>query len=132
VSQGTIEQTPALTASQASWRAVMAGDKAGWLALMTDDVVIEDPIGPAYTNPDGTGVVGKDGVSQWWERSVGLATITIACEETFPSSSPDEVAHIHPAAVDAPLDGGDDLHTVEHCSSVRLRIARNRASIPNP
>ena len=94
MSQGTIEQTPALTASQASWRAVMAGDKAGWLALMTDDVVIEDPIGPAYTNPDGTGVVGKDGVSQWWERSVGLATITIACEETFPSSSPDEIAHI--------------------------------------
>jgi steroid Delta-isomerase len=94
VSQGTIEQTPAMTASQASWRAVMAGDKAGWLALMTDDVVIEDPIGRAYTNPDGTGVVGKDGVSQWWERSVGLATITITCEETFPSSSPDEIAHI--------------------------------------
>ena len=58
------------------------------------DVVIEDPIGPAFTNPDGTGVVGKDGVSQWWEKSVGLATITISCEETFPSSSPDEIAHI--------------------------------------
>src|SRR3954462_5221587 len=83
-----------MTASQASWRAVMAGDKDAWLALMTDDVVIEDPIGRAYTNPDGTGVIGKDGVSQWWERSVGLATITITCEETFPSSSPDEIAHI--------------------------------------
>jgi steroid delta-isomerase len=94
VSQETVEKTPALAASEASWRAVQAKDKAGWLALMTDDVVIEDPIGPAYTNPDGTGVVGKDGVSQWWEKSVGLATITIDCEETFPSSSPNEVAHI--------------------------------------
>jgi steroid Delta-isomerase len=94
VSQGTIEQSPALTASQASWRAVQAKDKAGWLALMTDDVVIEDPIGPSYTNPDGTGVVGKDGVSQWWEKTVGMAAITITCEETFPSSSPNEVAHI--------------------------------------
>ena len=94
MSQETIEQTPALAASQASWRAVQAKDKAGWLALMTDDVVIEDPIGPSYTNPDGTGVVGKHGVSQWWERSVGLATITITCEETFPSSSPNEIAHI--------------------------------------
>jgi steroid delta-isomerase len=94
MSQETVEQTPALAASQASWRAVQAKDKQGWLALMTDDVVIEDPIGPAYTNPDGTGVVGKDGVSEWWEKSVGLATITIACEETFPSSSPNEVAHI--------------------------------------
>src|SRR4030081_3930406 len=94
MSQDTIEKSPALTASQASWRCVQAKDKQGWLALMTDDVVIEDPIGPAYTNPDGTGVVGKDGVSEWWEKSVGLATITIACEETFPSSSPNEVAQI--------------------------------------
>ena len=94
MTQETVEQSPALTASQASWAAVMRKDKAGWLALMTDDVVIEDPIGPAYTNPDGTGVVGKDGVSEWWEKSVGLATITITCEETFPSSSPNEVAHI--------------------------------------
>ena len=94
MSQGTIAQSPALAASQASWCCVQAKDKAGWLALMTDDVVIEDPIGPSYTNPDGTGVVGKDGVSDWWEKSVGLATITINCEETFPSSSPDEIAHI--------------------------------------
>jgi steroid delta-isomerase len=94
VSQETVEKTPALTASQNSWSRVEAKDKQGWLALMTDDVVIEDPIGRAFTNPDGTGVTGKDGVSQWWENSVGLATIKITCEETFPSSSPNEIAHI--------------------------------------
>jgi steroid Delta-isomerase len=94
MSAETIEQSPALTASQASWRAVQANDKEAWLALMTDDVVIEDPIGPSYTNPDGKGVVGKDGVSEWWKKTVGMATITITCEETFPSSSPDEIAHI--------------------------------------
>ena len=90
----TVEKSPVVTASEASWRCVQAGDRDGWLALMTDNVISEHPIGPAYTNPDGTGVVGKDGVSQWWERSVGLATIRITCEETFPSSSPDEIAHI--------------------------------------
>ncbi|HEX3285671.1 MAG TPA: nuclear transport factor 2 family protein [Mycobacterium sp.] len=90
----TLEQSPALVASQNSWQCVQAKDKEGWLALMTDDVVIEDPIGPSYTNPDGTGVTGKDGVSQWWEKSVDLATIKITCEETFPSSSPNEIAHI--------------------------------------
>jgi steroid Delta-isomerase len=94
MTHATAQQSPALAASQASWAAVHAKDKAGWLALMTDDVVIEDPIGQAYTNPDGNGVVGKDGVSEWWERSVGLATISITCEETFPSSSPNEIAHI--------------------------------------
>jgi steroid Delta-isomerase len=90
----TVEQTPALTASQNSWRCTQAKDKAGWLALMADDVVIEDPIGPAFTNPDGTGVRGKDGVSSFWDNRIGLATIRITCEETFPSSSPDEIAHI--------------------------------------
>ena len=62
MSQETVEQTPALTASQASWRCVQAGDKEGWLALMADDVVVEDPIGESVTNPDGTGVRGKEGV----------------------------------------------------------------------
>ena len=92
--QPDTEVSPALAASQASWRAVQAHDKGAWLALMADDVVIEDPIGPAYTNPDGTGVRGKEGVSSFWDNSIGLATINITCEETFPSSSPNEVAHI--------------------------------------
>ena len=55
MSQETVQQSPALTASQNSWRCVHAKDKEGWLALMADDVVIEDPIGKAYTNPDGDG-----------------------------------------------------------------------------
>ena len=94
MSQETIEQSPALAASQASWRCVQAKDKEGWLALMTDDVVIEDPIGPPYTNPDGTGVAARTASRSCGSDSVGLATITITCEETFPSSSPDEIAHI--------------------------------------
>ncbi|MGH3532318.1 MAG: steroid delta-isomerase, partial [Mycobacterium sp.] len=52
----TVQQLPALTASRASWRCVQARDREGWLALMADDVVIEDPIGKAITNPNGTGV----------------------------------------------------------------------------
>ena len=66
--------------------------------LMTFDTVPGWGLGPdgkSVIGPTHGGVVvGKDGVSQWWERSVGLATITIDCEETFPSSSPDEIAHI--------------------------------------
>ena len=89
-----VGQNPALTASQNSWRCVHESDKEGWLALMSDDVVIEDPIGQAYTNPDGTGVPGKEGVASFWDNSIGLTTIRITCEETFPSSSPDEIAHI--------------------------------------
>ena len=54
---------PVVAASQASWRCVQSGDREGWLALMSDDIVIEDPIGEAITNPDGTGVRGKEAVA---------------------------------------------------------------------
>ncbi len=86
--------TPALAASQASWRAVQAHDREAWLALMADDVVIEDPIGKSVTNPDGTGVRGKEAVSAFFDSNIAKNNLRITCEETFPSSSPDEVAHI--------------------------------------
>ena len=86
--------TPALSASQASWRCVQAHDRQGWLALMADDVVIEDPIGEAVTNPDGRGVRGKAGVGEFFDANIAKNQLTITCEETFPSSSPNEIAHI--------------------------------------
>ncbi|HLR99819.1 nuclear transport factor 2 family protein [Mycolicibacillus parakoreensis] len=86
--------TPALTASQSSWRCAQGKDKQGWLALMADDVVIEDPIGKTVTNPDGTGVRGKDAVAAFFDANIAVNDLTITCEETFLSSSPHEVAHI--------------------------------------
>lgn len=95
MSQETVETTPALAASQSSWRCVQAKDKTGWLALMADDVLIEDPIGPSPTNPDGNGVRGKDAVAAFFDSTIGTTkSMKITCEETFPTGSPDEVAHI--------------------------------------
>jgi steroid delta-isomerase len=109
MSKQTIQQSPALTASQASWRCVQSRDREGWLALMADDVVIEDPIGESFTNPDGNGVRGKQAVGAFYDNIVEANQTTITCEETFPSSSPNEIAHIlvlhfniageHPASV---------------------------------
>jgi steroid Delta-isomerase len=94
MSQETVEKSPALTASQNSWRCVHTHDKEGWLALMADDVLIEDPIGKSFTNPDGTGVRGKDAVAAFFDSNIANNDLQITCEETFPSSSPDEIAHI--------------------------------------
>jgi steroid Delta-isomerase len=95
MSQETVEKTPVVTASESSWRCVQARDKDGWLALMADDVLIEDPIGPSTTNPDGSGVRGKDAVASFFDSTIGVTkSMKITCEETFPSSSPDEIAHI--------------------------------------
>ncbi len=86
--------TPAMAASQASWRCVQSHDRDGWLALMADDVVIEDPIGPSVTNPDGRGVRGKEAVAAFYDTNIAANNLTVTCEETFPSSSPNEIAHI--------------------------------------
>lgn len=94
MSQPTTEVSPALAASQASWKAVQSHDKEAWLGLMADDVVIEDPIGQAITNPDGNGVRGKEAVSAFYDTNIASNNLRITCEETFPSSSPDEIAHI--------------------------------------
>ena len=90
----TLELSPAQTASQASWRCVQSGDRDGWLALMSDDITVEDPIGAAVTNPDGTGVRGKEAVAAFYDAHIGPNTLTVTCEESFPSSSPTEIAYI--------------------------------------
>jgi steroid Delta-isomerase len=94
MSEKTVQATPALAASQASWRCVQARDRDGWLALMADDVVVEDPIGEAVTNPDGRGVRGKAGVGEFFDSNIAKNQLKITCEETFPSGSPNEIAHI--------------------------------------
>ena len=94
MSQETTALTPALTASRESWRCVQSHDREGWLALMAPDVVIEDPSGPAYTNPDGLGVRGRAAAAAFYDANLAANTLRVTCEETFPSSSPNEVAHI--------------------------------------
>jgi steroid delta-isomerase len=105
------EQTtisPALAASQNSWRCVQARDKAGWLALMADDIVIEDPIGVAITNEDGNGVRGKAAVEEFFDKNIATNNLRVECEETFPSSSELEVAHI--LTLHSAFEGGMTSH----------------------
>ena len=89
-----MSDNPVVVASRSSWKCVQSGDRAGWLALMADDVVVEDPIGEAITNPDGTGVRGKEALGAFYDTNIGPNELTVTCEETFPSSSPDEIAYI--------------------------------------
>lgn len=102
--QQTTDLTPALAASQASWRCVQTHDREGWLALMAPDVVIEDPIGKSVTNPDGQGVRGKEAVADFYDTNIAVNNLTVTCEETFQSSSPYEVAHI--LVLRSKFDGG--------------------------
>lgn len=90
----TTTESPVVVASRSSWKCVQSGDREGWLALMADDILVEDPIGEAVTNPDGTGVKGKEALGAFYDANIGPNELTVTCEETFPSSSPTEIAYI--------------------------------------
>jgi len=50
----------ARVAAQLSMDAVRGRAKDDWLALFTEDAVVEDPVGPSHFSPDGTGHRGRD------------------------------------------------------------------------
>jgi steroid delta-isomerase len=74
---------PAMVAACSSWRCVEAKDKQGWLALMSEDIVIEDPIGVAPTNPDGKGIRGKTAVSDFWDSHMSNTEIRIEPHQSY-------------------------------------------------
>ncbi len=86
------EDNPAMVAARNSWRCVQAKDREGWLALMTDDVCIEDPIGEAPTNPTGNGVRGKDAVGDFFDTNIGPNQLTVETHESRTAGN--ESAHV--------------------------------------
>ena len=83
---------PALLAARNSWAAVMSKDKQAWLALMSDDICVEDPIGVAPTNPTGEGIRGKAALSEFYDKTMAPADITLESEQSFAVGS--ESAHV--------------------------------------
>ncbi len=95
MSQETAERTPALTASQSSWRYVQAQDKEGWLGLMADDVLIEDPIGQSVHQPRRHRARGKDAVSAFYDATIATTNDLDHVRRDLPLElTPDEIAHI--------------------------------------
>lgn len=86
------ENHPALVAARSSWRCVQAKDKEGWLALMADDVLFEDPIGVSPTNPSGEGIRGKSALSEFYDENMVPNSIRIETNESFVAG--DESAHV--------------------------------------
>ena len=85
-------ELPAMAAARNSWRCVQANDKQGWLDLMAESIVIEDPIGIAPTNPDGKGLHGKAAVSGFWDTHMATTDIRIETHRSFAAGS--ESAHL--------------------------------------
>jgi steroid delta-isomerase len=84
---------PAIAAARASWRCVRDRARAEWLALLADDVTIEDPIGVSPTNPTGSGLRGRAGAEQFWDANIARTeSIRVQVHESFAAG--DESAHV--------------------------------------
>lgn len=61
---------PARRASQRSYSAVARKAKDEWLALFTEDAVLEDPVGPSFFDVEGKGHRGKEAISAFWDMAI--------------------------------------------------------------
>lgn len=86
------ESNPALIASRKSWDCVQNHRKDDWLALMADDVVIEDPIGKSMLDKVGLGHRGKEAVGRFWDQNIAPNEIEVTCHRSWTAGS--EVAHL--------------------------------------
>ena len=86
------QEHPAMVAARGSWSAVQRKAREEWLALMADDVCIEDPIGVSPLDPVGKGQCGKAAVRAFWERSIAPNQIRIEVARSFCAGQ--ESAHL--------------------------------------
>lgn len=59
--------------AERSMAAIEAKDRDGWLALFTDDGVVEDPIGPSALDPDGAGHRGRQAIARFYDTVIAPA-----------------------------------------------------------
>ncbi|PLW70111.1 nuclear transport factor 2 family protein [Pseudohalioglobus lutimaris] len=75
----------AVEANKKSIHYAMAGDKAAWLALYTEDAVVRDPVGVSPMDPSGKGHQGKAAIEAFWDTVIGPATLEITPHQRWTS-----------------------------------------------
>lgn len=79
-----IDRPTARQLGEASMAAVEAGDREAWLALFTDDAVVEDPIGPSPFDPEGTGHRGREAIAAFYDSVIGVnESIRFSIRQSF-------------------------------------------------
>ena len=101
------EEHPAMAAARGSWSAVQRKEKEEWLALMADDVCIEDPIGVSPLDPIGKGHCGKQAVRAFWERTIAPNRIRIDVARSFCAGQ--ESAHLMTLTTTFPNGGSAEV-----------------------
>lgn len=73
--------------------AVVARDRAAWLALFADDAVVEDPVGPSWLDPTGKGHRGHEAIARFYDNTIAtLEDVRFEIVDSFAAG--DEVANV--------------------------------------
>lgn len=83
-----------LKAQQASYKSrdnAMAKNKQGWLALFSEDAVVQDPVGKSALDPVGEGHKGKAAIADFFDNVILSAAMDFNIEKSIPSG--DECAN---------------------------------------
>lgn len=75
---------PVRRLSQRSYDAVARKAKEEWLALFAEDAVLEDPVGPSFFDPEGTGHRGKEAIAAFWDLAIApVAEFRFTIRDSF-------------------------------------------------
>lgn len=104
----TFDDHPARVAARKSIETVARREKNEWLALYSEDALIEDPVGPSPFDPQGVGHRGHERMSAYWDGTIATTDhIDFIVDASYTSGN--EVANV--ASVLAYLPGGVHLQT---------------------
>jgi len=114
----------ARAASKRSMSAVERKAKDEWLALFTEDAIIEDPVGVSILDPEGKGHVGKAEIEAFWDRHIGPNTVKFNILHSYAAG--DEVANV--GTITTTLENGTTV-TVEGAFIYKVNKAGKLVSL---
>jgi steroid Delta-isomerase len=103
--------------SKKSMAAITGKNREAWLALFTEDGIVEDPVGPSFLSPDGTGHRGKAAIGRFFDEIIApndLVSFTI--NQSYECGN--EVANV--GTIDITLPGGKQMASVDLVSIYRI------------
>jgi ketosteroid isomerase-like protein len=83
---------PARDVSIRSMNAVESGNRDAWLALFTDDAVVQDPIGPSPLDPEGKGHRGSAAIAAFYDNVISQGQVRFDVRESYVAG--DECANV--------------------------------------
>ena len=75
----------AVEANKKSIKYASEGNKEAWLALYTEDAVVQDPVGVSPMDPSGEGHRGIAAIESFWDAVIGPANIEIRADKRWTS-----------------------------------------------